>query len=166
MGVKDNGTLAGIQSEEEAYMIDAAARVFCSPPPQVTMKPYAAGGRTILVAEVAEAESKPVKVIGEDGRKTAYIRMADENILASTVHIAMWRQQHNPRGSLMRMCGEEQLLLDLFEQNERVNLETACETAHISRRKAANMIARLVRFGIVETFLSDHELCWRKNREK
>ena len=31
VGVKDNGKIAGIRSEEEIYMIEAAAQVYCVP---------------------------------------------------------------------------------------------------------------------------------------
>lgn len=32
VGVKDNGKIAGVRSEEEIYMIDAAAQMYCQPP--------------------------------------------------------------------------------------------------------------------------------------
>ena len=32
IGVKDNGNIAGIQSEEELHMIIGAADIYCSPP--------------------------------------------------------------------------------------------------------------------------------------
>ena len=31
VGVRDNGRIAGVQSDEEIYMIDAAAKSFCLP---------------------------------------------------------------------------------------------------------------------------------------
>ena len=31
IGVRDNGSIAGIQSDEEIYMVDTAAHVFCRP---------------------------------------------------------------------------------------------------------------------------------------
>ena len=31
IGVKDNGKIAGIRSEEELYMIEAAATMYCKP---------------------------------------------------------------------------------------------------------------------------------------
>ena len=31
VGVKDNGKIAGIRSEEEIYMIEAAANMYCQP---------------------------------------------------------------------------------------------------------------------------------------
>ena len=31
VGVKDNGKIAGVRSEEEVYMIEAAAKLYCKP---------------------------------------------------------------------------------------------------------------------------------------
>ncbi|MCK7531150.1 MAG: ATP-binding protein [Marinilabiliales bacterium] len=31
IGVRDNGSLAGVRSDEEYYMIDAAAKLYCNP---------------------------------------------------------------------------------------------------------------------------------------
>ena len=36
VGVKDNGQIAGVRSEEEIYMVEAAATVYCRPPLQLT----------------------------------------------------------------------------------------------------------------------------------
>ena len=33
IGVKDNGGIAGISTDEEQYMIEAAAQLYCSPQP-------------------------------------------------------------------------------------------------------------------------------------
>ena len=38
IGVKDNGKIAGVRSEEEIYMIEAAARMYCRP--QVELENY------------------------------------------------------------------------------------------------------------------------------
>ena len=35
VGIKDNGKIAGIRSEEEIYMIEAAAEMYCQPPMNV-----------------------------------------------------------------------------------------------------------------------------------
>ena len=36
IGVKDNGTVAGVRSEEDIYMIETAAQIYCRPEPSVT----------------------------------------------------------------------------------------------------------------------------------
>ena len=78
IGVKDNGRIAGVRSEEEMYMVEA-------------MRVYRPEGRSVLVASVGPAVRKPVLVKEEDGRRLAYVRIADENILASPVHIGLWK---------------------------------------------------------------------------
>ena len=55
------------------------------------MRVYRPEGRSVLVASVGPAVRKPVLVKEEDGRRLAYVRIADENILASPVHIGLWK---------------------------------------------------------------------------
>ena len=38
IGVKDNGKIAGVRSDEEQYMIEAAAGLYCSPEVNYTMQ--------------------------------------------------------------------------------------------------------------------------------
>ena len=40
IGVKDNGKIAGVRSDEEQYMIEAAAGLYCSPEVNYTMHVY------------------------------------------------------------------------------------------------------------------------------
>ena len=99
IGVKDNGRIAGVRSEEEMYMVEAAAKVYCDPEVEVEMRVYRPEGRSVLIASVEPAPRKPVMVKEEGGRKLAYVRIADENILASPVHIGVWRcEADNVRG--------------------------------------------------------------------
>ena len=99
IGVKDNGRIAGVRSEEEMYMVEAAAQVYCTPEVEVEMRVYRPEGRSVLIASVEPAPRKPVMVKEEGGRKLAYVRIADENILASPVHIGVWRcEADNVRG--------------------------------------------------------------------
>ena len=91
IGVKDNGRIAGVRSEEEMYMVEAAAQVYCTPAVEVDMRVYRPEGRSVLVASVGPAVRKPVLVKEENGRRLAYVRIADENILASPVHIGLWK---------------------------------------------------------------------------
>ena len=45
IGVKDNGKIAGVRSEEEKYMIEAAAQLYCIPEVEYTMQTYIVEGR-------------------------------------------------------------------------------------------------------------------------
>ncbi len=68
-------------------MIDAAASSYCSPAVDCQMDTVRAEGRTVLIATISASEHRPIQAIEEDGTRRAYIRLADENILASPVHV-------------------------------------------------------------------------------
>ena len=87
IGVRDDGVLAGVRSEEEIYMMHQAAYRYCRPEASIKFDTYHVDGRTIVVATVPRSDNRPVCAIDEEGRKRAYIRIADENIVASPVHI-------------------------------------------------------------------------------
>lgn len=40
IGVKDNGKISGIRSDEEVFMVEAAAQVYCTPQVEYEMKTY------------------------------------------------------------------------------------------------------------------------------
>ena len=143
IGVKDNGRIAGVRSEEEIYMIEAAAKLYCRPNVEIGVQTYEVDGKTVLVAEIPKAEQKPVQVQDETGKYLAYVRIADENILATPVHLAVWRQKNSARGTLVKYS----------------------RLAHISYRLAIEYIARFVRFGILDICFERHRFCYRLSRE-
>ena len=109
IGVRDDGHMSGVRDEEEIYMMHQAAYRYCRPQASIKFDTYhvapqetTGGGRkmrTIVVATVPPSDRRPVCAIGNDGRQRAYIRIADENIVASPVHLAIWREAQNPHGA-------------------------------------------------------------------
>lgn len=162
IGVKDNGRIAGVKSEEEAYMIDAAARVYCDPVPDVELAAYTAEGRTVLIATVEPAVKKPVFAIDSDGRKIAFVRVADENIIASPVHLSIWRQEQSSKGAIVRLDGAEELLMGLLRHDEMIDIRSFTRIAGIKRFEAIRIIAKFVRFGVLEEVFTEHRFCWRR----
>ena len=122
IGVKDNGRIAGVRSEEEIYMIEAAAKLYCRPNVEISVQTYEVDGKTVLVAEIPKAEQKPVQVQDETGKYLAYVRIADENILATPVHLAVWRQKNSAQGTLVKYTEREQLLLDYLAEHQEITV--------------------------------------------
>ena len=161
IGVKDNGKIAGVRSDEEQYMIEAAAQLYCSPQVDYRMHTYLAEGRSVLVVEVEESRQKPVYACDESGKNLAYLRIKDENILATPVHLRVWQQSGNPQGELIEYTQREQLLLDLLRENELLSLNRYCRMAHLSRHAAEHLLAKFIRYGIVETVFEGHKFHFR-----
>lgn len=157
IGVKDNGKIAGVRSDEEQYMIEAAAQLYCRPEINFEMHTYQVEGRSVLVVQINESNRKPVYAKDETGKYLAYLRIKDENILATPVHLRIWQQSENPKGELIEYTEREQLLLDLLEENEQLSLNRYCRLAHLSRRAAEHLLAKLVRYDIVEPIFEGHK---------
>jgi hypothetical protein len=59
IGVRDNGRIAGIKSDEEYYMVDTVAQLFCRPKITYSIKQHMTGGKTILEVEVLKGNKRP-----------------------------------------------------------------------------------------------------------
>ena len=153
IGVRDDGHLSGVRSEEEIYMMHQAAYKFCTPEASIKFDTYHAEGRTIVVATVPPSIRKPVCAIDEEGRRRAYIRIADENIVASPVHLAIWREQQADRGAVMTYTDDVRKLMDAMQG--RLSLSQVVRRSGLGRRQVVGLLARLVRFGVARWEYAD-----------
>lgn len=161
IGVKDNGRVAGVRSDEEAYMIEAAARLYCYPEVSVVMQPYRVEGRTVLVAQISPSSCKPVMAIDENGRKWAYVRIADENILATPVHLQLWRQLNDGVPANFSFRQREHDLLNFISQEEECSISQVCRKAGVTRREACDLLARFVRWGLLAMRYNGSQFVYR-----
>ncbi len=157
IGVKDNGKIAGVRSDEERYMIEAAAQLYCLPTVNYSMQTYLAEGRSILVVQVGESSQKPVYAKDDRGKYLAYLRIKDENILATPIHLRVWQQNRSQESQLMEYTEKEQLLLHLLQTTDRLSLNRYCRLARLSRRAAEHLLAKFIRYGIVEPVFEGHK---------
>lgn len=165
VGVKDNGKIAGIRSEEEIYMIEAAATMYCQPQVELETRTYIVEGKTILEIRIGEASSKPVYALDEEKKTWAYIRIKDENILASPVHLKVWQHIKKPEGTLVEFTVREQRLLDVLREKEEISLNQCCRLCKLNRMIASELLADFIRFGLVEPVFSGHKFYFKLNKE-
>lgn len=161
IGVKDNGKIAGIRSEEEIYMIEAASQVYCEPRVECTMKTFHVEGKSVLVATIEPQQQRPIYARDKNGKRWAYLRIADENILATSVHLKVWQQKEKPTGYLMCYTEREQRLLSLLSEGELISFNRYCRKARIDRREAQELLALFIRYDIVEMLFQNHRFYFR-----
>ena len=106
VGVRDDGVVSGVRSEEEIYMLHAAAYEYCQPSSNIHFDTYHVGKHTVVVATIPRSLHRPVKAVTPDGQHKAYIRVADENIIASPVHLQLWRDEQSTRPLIMQYIRE------------------------------------------------------------
>ena len=155
IGVRDDGHLSGVRSEEEIYMMHQAAYKYCKPEASIKFDTYhvapsdttARGLRTIVIATVPPSAKRPICALDDEGRMRAYIRINDENIVASPVHLALWRESQKPQGTMLTYNDDIQLLLDILQEPRTLN--QIVRLSRLPRHKVITHLARLIRFNNV-----------------
>ena len=117
IGVKDNGSIAGVRNEEDIYVVEQAAQIYCSPAQDVEFTAYSVDATThVICASIARAQQRPVEVLEADGIRRAYYRIADENIAAHPLMVRAWRRRsENDSPLLFSLSESEAELLDLLD---------------------------------------------------
>lgn len=156
IGVKDNGKIAGVRSEEEMYMIEAAARLYCKPEVAVSMTPYKVEGRTIVIADVPRVDNPPIMAIDEQGRGMAYVRVADENILATPMHLRIWRERDDNQPSVLSFTRLEQNVLRLLSGDEDYTFNQINRIVRVPRYVLQRILTRFVNWGVVTMRYNGH----------
>ena len=59
IGVKDNGNISGVRSEEEYYMIEAASKMYTRPEVPFEATRWEVNGKTVLEVYIAPSPDKP-----------------------------------------------------------------------------------------------------------
>ena len=155
IGVRDDGHLSGVRSEEEIFMMHAAAFKYCRPQAAIKFETFHAEGKTIVIATVPPTIRRPVCALNEEGKSIAYIRIADENIVASPVHLAFWRETPKPKGTVMTYDATVRQLLDAMQGRQTLN--QIVRLSRLPRPKVITLLARLIRFGTAQWEYTDQQ---------
>jgi predicted HTH transcriptional regulator len=147
IGVRDDGHISGVRSEEEIFMMEKVAAEYCKPAAAISFDTYNAEGRMVVVATISRATRRPVCAIDERGRKTAYVRIKDENIAASPIHLEMWKQD-KASTVMMAYNKNETQLIDTLKAHPDVTLNRLVRLAKLSRYRVIKSLARFIRYDI------------------
>lgn len=160
IGVKDNGTIAGVRSEEDLYMIEQAAERYCRPTVSVEFSAIKAGqGAVVFIASIPRAFERPVEVVEADGSLQAYYRVADENITAHPLMVAAWRESTSQEGTLITTTSTEGDILAFMRSTAPAGathrqIALAC---HASLETTARAITRLASMGLLGFTYDGHQ---------
>jgi predicted HTH transcriptional regulator len=161
IGVRDDGHLSGVRSEEEIYMMHQAAYRYCRPEASIKFDTFHVEGRNIVIATVPKSDRRPVCAIDEEGRQRAYIRLADENIVASPVHLAIWREEQRQQAVAFTYGDDERRLMSVMQGGQWQSLGQVVKSSRLPRPKVIMLLARLIRYGLADCRLQDHQFVFR-----
>ncbi len=162
IGVKDNGAIAGVRSDEEYYMIEAASKMYTRPEVPFEAKRWDMNGKTVLEVYIAPSTDRPHTAPDKDDQYKAYIRVADENILANKVLVMAWKKRKRSEGTLLQINEPVELLFAWLEEHPSISIKQFCRLAHINYFMARNILSDLLAMGTLEYVVVDKKIAYRR----
>ena len=162
IGVKDNGHISGIRSEEEYYMIEAASKLYTRPEVPFEATRWEINGKTVLEIYVAPCPDRPYMAPDKDDRFKAYIRVADENILANKVLVLAWQKRHQTDGTLLKISQPVERLLAYLDNHAYITLRQFCRIGKIKHYTATHIISDLLAMQTIRYVVIDKQIAYQR----
>ncbi len=159
IGVKDNGKISGIRTDEEYYMIEAAASLYSKP--EISFESYhrVVEGKTILEITIRPSDQKPHYARNEENRWLAYHRVKDNNFLADYILLQVWKRKKRSRGTFIAFSENEQQVLKLLDTGGLLGLGEIRDQTGFRKKTLQQILINLVSLQAVKMdFMEDKPL--------
>ena len=151
VGVKDNGSIAGAKSEEEYYMVDGAARIFCKPEIDFEVREWQVEGKKVLEVIIGKGLNKPYMAQDQNGLWIAYIRQGDQNFKANRILLKVWEKRKAGQENIVRFRWAEKVLLNYLENNSSISVSKFRRIAGLSSVIAEKTLIDFTLIGLLHT---------------
>jgi predicted HTH transcriptional regulator len=165
IGVKDNGSIAGIRTEEEVYMLESAAHLFCKPKVEYTVNSWQIEGKTILEITINESQEKPHTAPWKDELWRAFIRVNDQNFIANSVQIEVWKNLHSSKSTTLKYSRQEEQLLFYLKNHAGISLNGFCRLCNIKYPLARKILVNLCLLGIIQISYTGTAVIYQLNQD-
>lgn len=157
VGVNDNGSISGIKSEDEKYMLDLAAGFYCKPEVKLQITEWEIGGKTVIECIIPQDKNKPIYAKDENGKWWVHIRVKDKSLLASKVVVDVLKRNNSDQNTVITYTKHEQGLLQYLAHNTKITTKQLCKLLNISRWRAQKMLTNLVCLGVIRNHTTEKE---------
>ena len=155
LGVKDNGAIAGVRSDEEFYMIEAGASMYCRPEVRFEIKEWQESGRTVLEIIIPKSDDGPHSAPDKDGIYRVYVRVKDQNFPANGVLRKVWKKQLSPQGVYIEYGPVARMLLAYLEVNQSITINIFRKLTNFSLPKCEHILADFIVLNIIRLNYSE-----------
>ncbi len=149
IGVRDDGSISGIQSDEEVYMLKTAALKYCTPEVKFTSKEWTLNSKKILEVYIPKSNLAPHKAPDQKGKFKVFIRVNDQNMLANGVQMKIWQKLNADKDINFVYSDEAKTLLSLLKHDNSLSLSQIIDSIKQSRYVIENMLAELIIMKII-----------------
>ena len=163
LGVKNDGTIAGVEPDEELEEVETAAQVHCKPKVRFEMRKWESEGKTVLEITIPKSTRKSHSAPDEDGDQRFYIRVKHQNLLANHILIEVWKKEKQGGSGLLKIKYNENKLLNYLNLHHQITFSKFCGMANISPRKAEKILINLVYMKVLKMVFTDQQVFYIMN---
>ena len=157
VGVKDNGAIAGVRSDEEIHMIEAASQLYCQPEVPYTTKEWEINGKLVLEVIVPKSTKTKHRCPDKNNQYKIYIRVKDKNIIADSILLKIWKKQKSRCEVKVMFTDIEMQLLRYLSENKEITLADFRSFAHVKKEKAEAILIDFVLMGVITMEMNEKE---------
>lgn len=162
VGVRDNGSIAGVKSDEEFYMVQAAADLYCKPEVKFETKVWEIEGKTLLEITIPKVSSDElITAPNKEGKFRVYIRVKDQNFIVNNIYLKAWNKKKFGKGVLVRYAEPEKILFDYLKNNQRITFSRFMRVAQLSKYKAEKILINLIVLNIIEIVFTENQVFYQ-----
>lgn len=161
VGVKDNGSVAGVRSDEELHMIEAAAQLYCKPEVAYQTKEWNVNGKLVLEVRVPRSKSHKHKAPDKNNEYKIFVRVGDKNLLANSILLKVWKRQNDHREVRIAFTEVEMHLLRHLSERGQIDLASFREMCHLKKPRAEAILVDFILLGIIDMQMSEKDTCFK-----
>jgi predicted HTH transcriptional regulator len=161
VGVLDNGEVAGVNIEEEAYQIHKSREIYCKPIVEVELHEIEDGkGHSVLLVQIPESKQKPHFALDKNEEWTAYVRMDDHSVIASKEHLRLLKKGVGKPSS--QIPKEGKAVMQYLQQQEKITVKILAKLLNISERRSKRVLIDMMQAGWLMSHDFEKEIFYTK----
>lgn len=149
IGVKDNGAISGIRTEEEKHMIQTAAKMYCKPEVKFKANEWIINGKKVLEIIIPKSSHFKHKAPDHNNIYKVYIRVKDKNIVANRMLLDIWRHENDKKEIRLSLNNEEMLLLRIINENSKISLEQLIELSGLKKKITEKIVTNFINMRLI-----------------
>ncbi len=164
IGVKDNGSIKGIDPEEEYYVVEAAASRYCSPEVKFTYRVWHDPKdvkKLVLEIQIAESEEKPHRALNEEKQWIPYIRIADDTLIANRITVGVWTKKQQLIKKPEVLTDKQLDLLRVILKLEPCSISAIYKHVKMPSKKIDALLVMFIAWGLVEQEITKEKVYYR-----
>ncbi len=145
IGVNDEGEVAGVDVEQEKFMMIQAGKKYCDPPVFIRFMTMEEKGMDVLIAEIDKSKSEH-RALDEMGDWNHYVRVRDQSILVPDHSEQSAADKFNLK-PIPIVMDENESLMNYLRENDFITIKEYMKMMNISYAIAKRSLNNLVENG-------------------